>query len=141
MPPTSGWYVNPALTASTTYGSSPVLPYKWMRITLKTDQAAVGTANIMYVDGKSANAAYYACWNSSTDHEFVQSTACASPNPVYILAALAVTPSGTRRILEIPDHSRFAQFDVARRFDFGWIKLLPFHIGWAEFEPICHAGQ
>ena len=63
VPPTSGWYVNPALTASTTYGSSPVLPYKWMRITLKTDQAAAGTANIMYVDGKSANAAYYACWN------------------------------------------------------------------------------
>ena len=27
VPPTSGWYVNPALTASTTYAASPILPY------------------------------------------------------------------------------------------------------------------
>jgi hypothetical protein len=99
VPPTSGWYVSPALTASTTYAASPVLLYKWMRITLKTDQSAAGTANIMYVDGKSADASYYACWNGT--NEIASSTACASPNvPVYMLTALGVTPSGTRRILQ-----------------------------------------
>ena len=100
VPPTSGWYVSPALTASTAYGASPILPYKWMRVTLKTDQAAAGTANVMYVDGKSANATYYACWNSSANHEFVQATACPASRQVYMVTALAVTPSGTRRILQ-----------------------------------------
>jgi hypothetical protein len=100
VPPTSGWYVSPALTASTAYGASPVLPYKWMRVTLKTDQAAAGTTNVMYVDGQSANAAYYACWNSSANHEYVQSTACPPSRQVYMVATQAVTPSGTRRILQ-----------------------------------------
>jgi len=99
VPPTSGWYVSPALTASTTYEASPVLPYKWMRITLKTDQSASGSTNVMYVDGNSAHAGYYVCWNGS--NEFASSTACASPNkPVYMLTTQAVTPSGTRRILQ-----------------------------------------
>jgi hypothetical protein len=99
VPPTSGWYVNPALTASSTYAASPVMPYKWMRITLKTDQSAAGTSNIMYVDGNSANAAYYVCWNGT--NEVASLAACASPNqPVYLVTTLAVTKSGTRRMLQ-----------------------------------------
>jgi Tfp pilus assembly protein PilX len=111
IPAGSTWYVcpvgcnstNPALTASSTYAASPVLPYKWMRITLKTDGLASGwsgaTQNFMYVDGKSANASYYVCWNGT--NEITQSTACASPNtPVYMMTALAITPSGTRRMLQ-----------------------------------------
>jgi hypothetical protein len=99
VPPTSGWYLSPALTAGSTYAASPVLPYKWMRITLKTDQSAVGTSNIMYVDGNSADAAYYVCWNGT--NEVTSSTACASPNnPVYMVTTLAVTPRGTRRMLQ-----------------------------------------
>src|ERR1700726_470938 len=58
VPPTSGWYVNPALTASTPYAASPVMPYKWMRVTLKTACSASGfsssTQNCSYVDGNSA---------------------------------------------------------------------------------------
>jgi PilX N-terminal len=95
VPPAANWYIGPGLTtgtpaasASTTYAASPVLPYKWMRITLKTNRSASGwsggTQNFMYVDGQSAHAAYYVCWNSTTQHEFAQSTACASPNyPIY----------------------------------------------------------
>ncbi len=99
MPPTTGWYVSPAPTASTAYAASPVLPYKWMRVTLKTNKSAYGSANIMYVDGKSANANYYVCWNGT--NEIAQSTACATPNKtVYVLTALGLTPSGSRRMLQ-----------------------------------------
>ena len=99
VPPTSGWYVSPALTANSAYASSPVLPYKWMRITLKIDQSAAGSSNVFYVDGKSADAAYYVCWTGT--HEVASSTACALPNkPVYLLTTLAVTTSGTRRMLQ-----------------------------------------
>ena len=112
VPPASNWYIgpgltstNPALSASSTYAVSPVLPYKWMRISLKTNASASGwsgaTHNFMYVDGKSIDANYYVCWNNTLGHEFAQSTACASPNnPVYLMTAMAITPSGSRRVLQ-----------------------------------------
>src|SRR5712692_746872 len=101
VPPTSGWYTT--TTASSTYAATPVLPYKWMRISLKMDRSASGwsgsTQNFMYVDGKSANANYYVCWNGT--NEIAQSTACAAPNkPVYTMTALAITTIGTRRMLQ-----------------------------------------
>ena len=101
VPPTSGWYTT--ANASSTYAATPVLPYKWMRISLKTDGAASGwsgaTRNSLYVDGNSANAAYYVCWNGT--NEITQAAACAEPYfPVYIMTALAITPSGTRRMLQ-----------------------------------------
>lgn len=99
VPPTSGWYSS--VNSNSTYAASPVLSYKWMRITLKTNQSAAGTANVMYVNGSSASASsnYYVCWYPN--HEFASSTACALPNkPVYLLTTLAVTKSGTRRILQ-----------------------------------------
>jgi Tfp pilus assembly protein PilX len=103
VPATTGWYITPVPTASSTYAASPVLSYKWIRITLKTDQSASGwsgaTHNFMYVDGNSAHASYYVCWNGT--NEVAQSGACASPNnPVYLMTALAITPSGTRRMLQ-----------------------------------------
>jgi hypothetical protein len=53
----------------------------------------------MYVDGKSAHASYYVCWNGT--NEFAQSTACASPNfAVYNITTMAITPSGSRRVLQ-----------------------------------------
>ena len=99
VPPTSGWYTS--VSSNSTYAASPVLPYKWMRITLKTNQSAAGSANVMYVNGSSASASsnYYVCWYPN--HEFASSTACALPNkPVYLLTTLAVTKSGTRRMLQ-----------------------------------------
>lgn len=101
VPPTSGWYTSQS--ASTAYATSPVLPYKWARITLKTNASASGwsgsTHNYMYIDGNSANASYYACWNGT--NEIAQSTACVLPSlPVYMVTALSVTPSGTRRMLQ-----------------------------------------
>jgi Tfp pilus assembly protein PilX len=101
VPPTSGWYTT--ANASSTYAATPVLPYKWMRISLKMDRSASGwsgpTQNFMYVDGNSTNANDYVCWNGA--NEIAQSTACAAPNkPVYMMTALAITTIGTRRMLQ-----------------------------------------
>ena len=89
-----------------------------MRITLKTNQSAAGSSNVMYVDGNSANAAYYVCWNGT--NEVTSSTACASPNkPVYLITTLAVTPSGTRRMLQYEVTQRPAEPHSPRRTDAG----------------------
>src|SRR5712692_2042997 len=53
VPPTSGWYITPTLSASSSYASNPVLPYKWMRLNLKTNRSAAGTASTYYVNGSS----------------------------------------------------------------------------------------
>jgi Tfp pilus assembly protein PilX len=103
VPTASGWYKSTVPTANSTYASSPVLPYKWMRISLKSNASASGwsgsTHNFMYVDGNSVNAAYYVCWNGT--NEIAQSTACSAPNtPVYLITTLAITPSGSRRVLQ-----------------------------------------
>jgi hypothetical protein len=100
----STWHLTSG-TASSTYAASPVMPYKWMRVMLKTNQSAAGTSNVMYVNGSNSptSANYQACWNGS--NELVGSTTCSGTYPVYELTALAVTPSGTRRML---------QYEVAR---------------------------
>jgi len=120
LPTLSGWYRTS--TASATYATSPVLPYKWVRITLKTDGAASGwsgaTQNFMYVDGKSANTNYNVCWNGT--NEVAQAAACASPKlPVYLMTALAVTPTGTRRMLqyELTQDALQLQFPSALTLD------------------------
>jgi hypothetical protein len=127
VPPTSDWYYklpltasNPALTANSTYAATPVQPYKWMRLSLKINQSAAGTSNIMYVTGSSTNPTYYTCWDYTTLHESTQLAACASPNnPVYLLTALALTPSGTRRMLqyELTQDSLNLNFPAALTLD------------------------
>ena len=97
VPPTSGWYAS--TSSISTYAASPVLPYKWIRITRKINQSAAGTSNVMYVNGSSTNPTYYVCWTGS--HEVASLTDCALPNkPVFLLTTLAVTTSGTRRMLQ-----------------------------------------
>jgi hypothetical protein len=120
VPPTTGWYTT--ANSSSTYAATPVLPYKWMRISLKMDRSASGwsgaTQNFMYVDGKSANANYYVCWNGT--NEIAQSAACASPNkPVYTMTTLAITTIGTRRMLqyELTQDSLNLSFSAALTMD------------------------
>ena len=101
VPPTGGWYITPALRAASSYAANPVLPYKWVRITLKTNQSSWGTVRTNYVNGSnnSTSANYQVCWNGT--NEFASSTGCADPNrPVYLVTSLAVTPSGTRRMIQ-----------------------------------------
>jgi Tfp pilus assembly protein PilX len=97
----STWHKT-ALTASSTYATNPVMPYKWVRINLKTNGGAYGSSTVQCVNGPATsctNSAYYVCWTGSK--EIAQSTACTSPNePVYVLTALAIVTGGGRRMVQ-----------------------------------------
>jgi Tfp pilus assembly protein PilX len=88
----SGWFTT--TTASPTYAANPVIPWKWTRITLKQNNGMAP----YYTNGNSASAAYV-CWNGT--NEFASATPCVAPNLfVYVLTTLAVTPSGSRRMIQ-----------------------------------------
>lgn len=87
-------YVTPAPSSSSNYATSPRLPYKWMRVTLKTNGAASGGSV-----NPTAPAGNYVCWNGT--NEFASASGCTTPNTaVYLVTALAVTNSGTRRMMQ-----------------------------------------
>lgn len=88
----SGWFHT--VTASATYAAAPVMPWKWTRITLKQNNGIAP----YYTNGNSASAGYV-CWNGN--NEFASATPCVAPNlSVYVLTTLAVTPSGSRRMVQ-----------------------------------------
>lgn len=96
LPTGSGWYTS--VTASSTYAASPVLDWKWARVTLKQNNEISG----YNVNGSSASTynTYQACWNGTS--EYADATpGCTSPGmPVYVLTSLAVTPGGSRRMIQ-----------------------------------------
>ena len=104
---TANWYVT--ANASSTYASSPVQPWKWVRVNVKTNQTSTGTTTVSTVDGNTADF-NLVCWNGSNQLT-VASGSCASAGaalvpaqnymPVYTLTALAVTPSGSRRMVQM----------------------------------------
>lgn len=93
LPTGGGWYNSAA--ASTTYAANPVLDWKWVRITLKQNN----TIAPYYTNGSSATTSQV-CWNGN--NEYADPVAgCTPPNlPVYMVTALAVTPSGSRRMVQ-----------------------------------------
>jgi hypothetical protein len=96
LPNGGAWHTS--VLASTAYAPAapaPVLDWKWVRITLKQNN----TLAPYYTNGTNANT-NQVCWNGT--NEYADPTAgCAAPNlPVYILTALAVTPSGSRRMVQ-----------------------------------------
>jgi Tfp pilus assembly protein PilX len=93
LPSGSGWYTTN--TASTTYAAAPVLDWKWVRINLKQNN----TIAPYYTNGASANT-MQVCWNG-TNEVADPLPGCTSPNlPIYVLTTLAVTPSGSRRMIQ-----------------------------------------
>jgi hypothetical protein len=93
LPSGSGWYTTN--TASTTYAAAPVLDWKWVRINLKQNN----TIAPYYTNGASANA-MQVCWNG-TNEVADPLPGCTAPNlPIYVLTTLAVTPSGSRRMVQ-----------------------------------------
>jgi len=106
---TSNWY-NTA-SASSTYAANPVQPWKWTRITVKTNQTSSGTTNTSTVDGSTSDTSQVVCWNGNTELTVASGSSCASAGaalvpaqnymPVYVLTALAVTPSGSRRMVQM----------------------------------------
>ncbi len=99
--PTGGtWYTT--ATSSPSYAMTPVASWKWTRINLKTNKTSSGTTNINTVDGNTTEN-YLTCWNGAYQVTTNQATCAAlNPNylPVYVMTTLAVTPSGSRRMLQ-----------------------------------------
>src|SRR6266404_1038995 len=103
-PPSNATYVASVMPYT---GTSSSLKYKWVRITLKQN----GTFPSAPVDSTQivANPGSQVCWDSINGKEVVASaigyancTAAANAGlmiaPVYIVTALAYTPSGSRRV-------------------------------------------
>jgi len=96
-PSGSSWYpaVQPASVA-------PVaLDYKWVRVTLKANNSNTAVP----VNGNAGNA-NVVCWNGTSEVTAASTSASACntltpiANPVYLVTALAVTPSGARRVVQ-----------------------------------------
>ena len=87
----SSWCVS--TTASSVYAASPVLPWKWVRLMLKQNNALTA-----YSTNGSSSSGLQVCWNGTNE----ETTSCAPPDflPVYTMTALAVTPSGSRRMVQ-----------------------------------------
>lgn len=104
---TSNWYQT--ASANSAYATNPVQAWKWVRINVKTNQTSSGTTSVSTVDGNTSDF-NLVCWNGNTQLT-VASGSCASAgaalipaqnySPVYTLTALAVTPSGSRRMVQM----------------------------------------
>jgi hypothetical protein len=93
--PTGAWAL-PAQAASTAYAAAPVLPWKWVRVMLKPNKSDTGLARVTSVDGLTNG--NRVCYNGTNEHTTAL-TSCPD-KPVYEVTALAVTKSGTRRIIQ-----------------------------------------
>ena len=104
---TSNWYQS--ASASSFYASNPVQAWKWVRINVKTNQTSSGTTTASTVDGNTSDY-NLVCWNGNTQLT-IAAGSCASAGaalipaqnytPVYTLTALAVTASGSRRMVQM----------------------------------------
>jgi hypothetical protein len=109
-PPAPGggasWYAT--TTASASYATNPVMPWKWTRVNVKTNQTSSGTTSASSVDGNVGDTNNIACWTGSTETATpLAGTPLATCSalgsgyePVYVLTTLAVTPSGSRRVVQ-----------------------------------------
>jgi hypothetical protein len=107
--PSNTWYNS--TSASSAYASNPVQAWKWVRINVKTNYTSSGTGASSTVDGVTTDHNQLVCWNGNTQITVASGSSCASAGavlipaqnytPVYVLTALAVTPSGSRRMLQM----------------------------------------
>src|SRR5437868_5054248 len=99
-PAGGGWYTT--TTASPSYAMNPVSSWKWTRINLKTNKTASGSTTVNTVDGNSAEN-YLVCWNGASQVTTnLANCSALNPNyePVYVMTTLAVTSSGSRRMIQ-----------------------------------------
>jgi hypothetical protein len=101
VPAGGGWYTT--TTASTAYQMTPKANWKWTRINLKTNTTSSGSTNLSTVDGNAANTTGRVCW-TGTNEISTAAASCGAVNPnylpVYVMTTLAVTPSGSRRMVQ-----------------------------------------
>ena len=94
-PAGSPWYVSG--NYSTSYAASPKLNWKWARVTIKNNKSAGGASHTDSVNG--ANNTSQVCWNGVNQVVGNASSCTSNTLPVYMITTLAVTPSGSRRML------------------------------------------
>ncbi len=112
-PAAAGWYTQAAASAAyqtQPAATVPVTSWKWTRVNLKTDYTSSGSTARSSVDGAvwPANENYIVCWTGSNEIATplvgspltTCSTAGAGYLPVYVMTTLAVTPSGSRRMVQ-----------------------------------------
>ena len=102
VPAAPSWYVTPVPAASPAYAPAapaPQLVWKWARVTLKTNQTAGGAARVDSVDG-AANGNRI-CWNGTNEvSTLAPNCPAVSDQPVYVITTLAVTSTGSRRMIQ-----------------------------------------
>src|SRR6266567_3378859 len=111
LPSGTNWYNTPATpTAPSSYvtAAPDSMDWKWVRVTLKGN----ASGNPYCVDGNCANTTLQVCWDGNSERVAPAGTAVStmnnSPcgtlnpfsNPVYLVTALAVSPSGARRLVQ-----------------------------------------
>lgn len=98
--PTGSWYAA-SQSASTSYAAAPILPWKWVRVMAKANKSNTGTVRVTSVDGTTNG--NRVCW-TGTNEIATAAASCPAANanylPVYEITALAVTPSGSRRMTQ-----------------------------------------
>jgi hypothetical protein len=104
--PSGNWYNaasgTGALQFSNSYKMTPRSNWKWTRINLKVNSTSSGTTNPTRVDPGFA-ASDLVCWNGGNEVATnLASCSALNPNylPVYVVTTLAVTPSGSRRMVQ-----------------------------------------
>jgi len=102
--PAGTWYVSTPASASTGYAASPILPWKWVRVMAKINRSDTGLTRITSVEGNINN--NRVCWSGKNEVAIsnILYANCSAANgnykPVYELTALAVTPGGSRRMMQ-----------------------------------------
>jgi len=99
--PTGSWWVPVVPTASSSYQASPKLQWKWVRVMEKINKSDTGCTRITSVDGTTNG--NRVCWTGKNEVTTLL-TSCNQVNanymPVYELTSLAVTSSGSRRMMQ-----------------------------------------
>jgi hypothetical protein len=101
-------YTTQLASASYAIAGVPPASWKWTRVNLKTNLTSSGTTSTNTVDGNIADKQNIVCWTGTgemaTPLAGTPATTCATAGagylPVYVMTTLAVTPSGSRRMMQ-----------------------------------------
>ena len=94
------------VAASGNYAVAPVFPWKWVRINLRQNNENNAAAPSYNTNGQ--NTGQMVCWNGLNEYAdpnvpngALTDLGCTVPNmPVYVLTALSITPTGSRRMVQ-----------------------------------------
>jgi Tfp pilus assembly protein PilX len=95
--PSGTYYTSTTANSAFAPTSGSVLDWKWVRVTLKQNNS-FGSG--YYVNGNSATTSQV-YWNGNSECVQTVSNSSTCNLPVYVLTALAVTASGSRRMLQM----------------------------------------